>query len=230
MRFDILTIFPEIIESYINTGVIGRAINLKNILTIQIHNIRDYTKDIHRKIDDAPFGGGAGMILQIEPIYNTLSNLIQQYPDTKKHIVLTKAGANIFDQNKAIQLGQDFDHIIFICGRYEGVDARVEQYLCDESLSIGKFVLTGGELPALVMLDAISRHIPDVLGNTTSLDKESWTHTNEIEYPQYSRPATFNPPHPNIVNGSAPSVWSVPDILLSGNHKAIESWREQNKK
>ncbi|MGA1050367.1 MAG: tRNA (guanosine(37)-N1)-methyltransferase TrmD [Minisyncoccia bacterium] len=230
MRFDILTIFPEIIESYINTGVIGRAINLKNILTIQIHNIRDYTKDIHRKIDDAPFGGGAGMILQIEPIYNVLNNIIKEYPKTRKHIVLTKAGANIFDQNKAIQLGQDYDHIIFICGRYEGVDARVEQYLCNESLSIGQFVLTGGELPALVMLDAISRHIPNVLGNMNSLEQESWTHTDEIEYPQYSRPATFNPPNPHIVNRSAPSEWVVPKILLSGDHQAIETWRRQNQK
>lgn len=228
MRFDILTIFPEIIESYINTGVIGRAINLKNILTIQIHNIRDYTKDIHRKIDDAPFGGGAGMILQIEPIYNVLNNIIKEHPETRKHIVLTKAGANIFDQNKAIQLGQDYDHIIFICGRYEGVDARVEQYLCNEALSIGQFVLTGGELPALVMLDAISRHIPNVLGNINSLEQESWTHTDEIEYPQYSRPATFNPSNPNIVNRSAPSEWVVPEILLSGDHKAIETWRRQN--
>jgi tRNA (guanine37-N1)-methyltransferase len=230
MRFDILTIFPEIIESYINTGVIGRATNLKKTLTIETHNIRDYTKDVHHKVDDTPFGGGAGMILQIEPIYNALNNIITKHPDTKKHIILTKAGANIFNQDKAIQLGENFEHIIFICGRYEGIDARVEQYLCDESISIGQFVLTGGELPALVMLDAIARHIPDVLGNKESLEQESWTNTESQEYPQYSRPAVFKPDNPNLTHNNAPPEWMVPEILLSGNHKAIENWREKHKK
>jgi tRNA (guanine37-N1)-methyltransferase len=229
MRFDILTIFPEIIESYINTGVIGRAKNLKKSLSIEVHNIRNYTKNIHHKVDDTPFGGGAGMILQIEPIYNTLNAIIEQYPDTKKHIILTKAGADIFDQKKALHLGGNFDHIIFICGRYEGIDARVEQYLCHESLSIGQFVLTGGELPALVMLDAISRHIPNVLGNQESLLNESWTNTNKKEYPQYSKPAIFKPKKPNITKSGSPIEWAVPEILISGNHKAIEDWREQNK-
>lgn len=229
MRFDILTIFPEIIESYINTGVIGRAINLKKSLDIKIHNIRDYTKDIHQKVDDTPFGGGAGMILQIEPIYEALQNIIIKSPDTKRHIILTKAGGEIFDQNKAIQLGEDYEHIIFICGRYEGIDARVEEYLCNESLSIGQFVLTGGELPALVMLDAIARHIPEVLGNEKSLDQESWTNTEKKEYPQYSRPAIFKPVNPNLVSNS-PAEWVVPDILLSGNHKSIQDWKESHRK
>ncbi|MEX0597235.1 MAG: tRNA (guanosine(37)-N1)-methyltransferase TrmD, partial [Candidatus Paceibacterota bacterium] len=179
-------------------------------------------------VDDTPFGGGAGMILQIEPIYNTLSKIIKEYPESKKHIVLTKAGANIFNQNKAIQLGEDFDHIIFICGRYEGIDARVEQYLCDESLSIGQFVLTGGELPALVMLDAIARHIPEVLGNKESLEQESWTNTENQEYPQYSRPAIFIPENPNIISKAAPDKWIVPEILLSGNHQAIQDWKEKH--
>jgi tRNA (guanine37-N1)-methyltransferase len=230
MRFDILTIFPEIIESYINTGVIGRATNLKQTIAIKTHNIRDYTRDIHKKVDDSPFGGGAGMILQIEPIYEALANIIRQNPDTKKHIILTKAGANIFNQEKAIQLGENFDHIIFICGRYEGIDARVEQYLSNESLSIGQYVLTGGELPALVMLDAIARHIPEVLGNQESLEQESWTNTNTKEYPQYSRPAIFKPEIPNLIDKNAPSEWAVPEVLLSGNHKSIQDWREDHKK
>lgn len=230
MRFDVLTIFPDIIQSYINTGVIGRALNLKQSLNIKVHNIRDYSKDAHNKVDDAPFGGGAGMILQIEPIYEALQNILKRFPDTKKHIILTKAGAEIFNQQKAIQLGLDYNHIIFICGRYEGIDARVEQYLCDESLSIGQFVLTGGELPALVMLDAISRHIPEVLGNPESLAQESWTNTDTKEYPQYSRPAIFQPDNPNIVHTDAPQAWEVPSILLSGNHQAILDWQEKNKK
>lgn len=230
MRFDILTIFPEIIQAYINTGVIGRALNLKQNLNIQIHNIRDYTKDAHHKVDDSPFGGGAGMILQIEPIYEALQSIISESPKAKKHIILTKAGANIFNQDKAIALGENFEHIIFICGRYEGIDARVEQYLCDEALSIGQYVLTGGELPALVILDAIARHIPEVLGNQESLTQESWTNTDKKEYPQYSRPAIFKPHNPNLVKSDLPSEWTVPDILLSGNHKAIQDWQEKNKK
>ena len=230
MRFDILTIFPEVIQSYINTGVIGRALNLKQSLEIETHNIRDYTKDIHHKVDDSPFGGGAGMILQVEPIYEALQSIIKKFPDTKKHIILTKAGAEIFNQKKAIELGLDYNHIIFICGRYEGIDARVEQYLCDESLSIGQFVLTGGELPALVMLDAIARHIPEVLGNPESLTQESWTNTESKEYPQYSRPAVFKPSDPHLVNEKSPVEWNVPEILLSGNHKAIQDWQEKNKK
>jgi len=230
MRFDILTIFPEIIQAYINIGVIGRATNLKQTLAIETHNIRDYTRDIHKKVDDTPFGGGAGMILQIEPIYEALQSIISDHPDTKKHIILTKAGANIFNQDKAIALGESFEHIVFICGRYEGIDARVEQYLCDEALSIGQYVLTGGELPALVMLDAIARHIPEVLGNLESLDQESWTNTDTKEYPQYSRPAIFKPNNPTLIDTNATSEWIVPEILLSGDHQAIQDWRETHKK
>lgn len=229
MRFDILTIFPDIIDTYINTGVIGRAQNIKQNIQIGVHNIRDYTKNSHNKVDDSPFGGGAGMILQIEPIYECLSSLITKYPATKKHIILTKAGANIFNQKKAISLGQDYDHIIFICGRYEGIDARVEEYLSDESISIGEFVLTGGELPALVMLDAIARHIPEVLGNQASLEQESWTNANTAEYPQYSRPESFKPTNPKLVSNNAPENWDVPAVLLSGNHKEIEKWREKHR-
>ena len=230
MRFDILTIFPEIIDTYVNTGVIGRALNLKQKINIQVHNIRDYSQNQHKKVDDTPFGGGAGMILQIEPIYFALKQIISETPHTNKHIILTKAGANIFNQDKAIDLGQNFDHIIFICGRYEGIDARVEQYLSDESLSIGKFVLTGGELPALVMLDAISRHIPEVLGNQESLHKESWTNSNDLEYPQYSRPEIFVPDNPNLVKNNSPEEWNVPKVLLSGNHKEIQEWKEKHTK
>jgi len=229
MRFDILTLFPEIITPYINNGVIGRAQNLKQSIEVGIHNIRDYTHNPHNKVDDTPFGGGAGMILQIEPIYEALASIIGKYSDTKKHIILTKAGAPIFNQQKAISLGDTYNHIIFICGRYEGVDSRVEQYLTNESLSIGQFVLTGGELPALVMLDAISRHIPEVLGNQESLAEESWTNTDTKEYPHYSRPAVFIPPNPQLVNPDAPANWEVPEILLSGNHQAIESWRKEQR-
>lgn len=230
MRFDILTIFPEIIDIYINTGVIGRALNLKQKIEIGVHNIRDYSQNYHKKVDDAPFGGGAGMILQIEPIYFALQKIISENPNTNKHIILTKAGAKIFNQNKAIDLGKNFDHIIFICGRYEGINARVEEYLSNESLSIGKFVLTGGELPALVMLDSISRHIPEVLGNQESLHSESWTNNDDLEYPQYSRPEIFLPDNPNLVKNGSPKEWGVPKVLVSGNHKEIQKWKETHTK
>lgn len=230
MRFDILTLFPSVIEPYIHSGVIGRAHTIKQRIQIGVHNIRDYTKDTHHKVDDSPFGGGAGMILQIEPIYHTLEYILKEYPDTHKHIILTKAGAPIFNQEKAISLGKEYNHIIFICGRYEGIDARVEQYLIHESLSIGQFVLTGGELPALTMLDAIARHIPDVLGNEESLSEESWTYTDTKEYPQYSRPAEFTPDNPHLIRKDSPDTWNVPEILLSGNHQLIHEWKQNQKK
>jgi tRNA (guanine37-N1)-methyltransferase len=229
MQFDIVTLFPDIIHSYISQGVIGRAYKLKNTLDIHVHNIRDYSNNAHHKVDDSPYGGGAGMILQIEPIYRTLTHIVDQNPQTKKHIILTKAGGELFTQNKAIQLSQDYDHLIIICGRYEGIDYRVEQYLVDESISIGQFILTGGELPALAILDAVSRHIPNVLGNAESLQEESWTYTDTPEYPQYSRPAVFTPDHPTLIKDNAPTQWEVPETLLSGNHKEIKSWKEHTR-
>ena len=146
-----------------------------------------------------------------------------------KIIFFTPAGEK-FTNTKAKEYVEATKNIIFICGRYEGIDARVEQYLIHESLSIGQFVLTGGELPALTMLDAISRHIPDVLGNEESLSEESWTYTDTKEYPQYSRPAEFTPDNPHLIVKDAPHTWTVPDILLSGNHQLIHEWKQNQKK
>ena len=229
MRFDILTIFPQIITSYINQGVIGRAHSLKKVLDIKVHNIRDYSLNSQRKVDDSPFGGGAGMIMQIEPIYNNLLSIFENSPNTKKYTILTKAGAPLFTQTKAMALAQDYNHLILICGRYEGIDHRVEECLVNEAISIGEFVLSGGELPALTILDAVARHIPEVLGNQQSLEEESWTKQTELEYPQYSRPATFIPSNPNLVKTSPPE-WTVPEVLLSGNHQQISTWRAKHKK
>lgn len=228
MKFDILTLFPETIEAYINTGVIGRAKNTKQIIDITIHDIRDYTTNPHKKVDDTPFGGGAGMIVQLEPVYNTLEKILKDHPDTHKHIVFFKAGATLFDQSKAIAYAENFDHIIFICGRYEGIDYRVEQYLSNESLSIGPYVLTGGELPALIVLDAVSRYVPEVLGNQESVKEESWLNGTTNEYPQYSRPRTFTPTNPHLVDSEAPKTWEVPEVLLSGDHAAIAQWRKEH--
>ncbi len=228
MKFDILTLFPETITSYVNTGVIGRALNTKNILDITVHDIRDYATNPHKKVDDSPFGGGAGMIVQIEPVYSALRAILDKYPETKKHIIFFKAGATLFTQEKAISYAEDYDHIIFICGRYEGIDYRVERYLSNESLSIGQYVLTGGELPALIVLDAVSRYIPEVLGNQESTKEESWLNGTTNEYPQYSRPRSFTPENPTLVDTHAPEQWDVPEELLSGNHAAIEQWRKDH--
>lgn len=227
MKFDIITIFPEIIRSYLSVGVLGRAIHLKNILTVDIWNPRDFTTNKHLKVDDTPYSGGAGMILQIEPIYNTLENIINLNPNTKKHIIFFKAGGTVFNQTKIYEYLENFDHIIMICGRYEGIDYRVEQFLSNESLSIGKFVLTGGELPAMIVLDAVSRYIPNVLGNENSLKEESHSQINFLEYPQYSKPAKFIPKNPNLVKIS-PEEWLVPETLYSGNHKEIKNWKKNN--
>ena len=227
MKFDIITIFPEIIQSYLSVGVLGRAINLKKSLFVDTWNPRDFTSNKHLKVDDTPYGGGAGMILQIEPIYNTLSHIIELNPNTKKHIVFFKAGGQIFNQKKAFQYLEDFDQIIMICGRYEGIDYRVEQFLSNESISIGEFVLTGGELAAMIVLDTISRYIPDVLGNTESLKEESHSIDKFLEYPQYSKPAKFIPENPNLIK-EAPTEWEVPEILYSGNHQAIQDWKDKN--
>lgn len=227
MKFDIITIFPEIIQSYLSVGVLGRAIHLKNVLSVDIWNPRDFTKNKHLKVDDTPYSGGAGMILQIEPIYNTLEEIIKLNPKTKKHIIFFKAGGKIFNQKKVSEYLEKFDHLIMICGRYEGIDYRVEEFLSNESLSIGEFVLTGGELPAMIVLDAISRYIPDVLGNTESLSEESHSIDNFLEYPQYSKPTKFVPSNPNLVKNS-PKEWAVPEILYSGNHKEIENWKKNN--
>ncbi len=227
MRFDILTIFPEVITPYINEGVIGRAKNLKETIEVHVHNIRDYTTNKHNKVDDKPFGGGPGMILQVEPIYRALDAILSKTPETKKHIIFFKAGGTMFTQQKVEQFANDFDHIIMICGRYEGIDARVEEYLSHEAISIGQFVLTGGELASLIVLDAVSRYVPDVLGNAESTREETWATEGFSEYPQYSRPEIFEPEHPTLVQAKAPDQWTVPETLLSGNHAAIDQWRKE---
>lgn len=228
MRFDILTLFPEVVTAYIDCGVLGRAKNIKGVIDVGVHDIRDYTKNAHKKVDDTPFGGGAGMVIQVEPIYYALDSILETFSNTKKHIVFFKAGAEVFTHNKAISYANTYDHIIFICGRYEGIDYRVENHLADESLSIGQYVLTGGELPALIVLDAVSRHIPQVLGNNHSAVDESWSGNTKNEYPQYTKPRTFIPPNPHLVHQDAPSEWTVPETLVSGDHQAIAQWRKDH--
>ncbi len=214
MKFDILTIFPKIFDSYINESIIKRALEQRKIF-INIHNIRDFTTDKHKQVDDKPYGGGEGMIMKIEPIYNTLQSIKKQ----KNHkIILMSPQGKLWTQYKAKQYSKNFEQLIIICGRYEGIDARIK-YFIDEEISIGKYILTGGELGALVLIDSITRLLPGVLGNEQSIVKETFYKTNYKKYPQYTRPEIF------IVNNKK---YKVPKVLLSGDHKKIQEWREKH--
>lgn len=205
MQIDILTLFPEMFNGFLTESIIKRAIE-KEKVKINIINFRDYTTDPHGKVDDTPFGGGAGMVLQVEPIYNALENI-----KTKdSHIILLTPSGKTFNQQKAKNLTKH-NHIILICGHYEGFDDRIKQ-LVDEEISIGDFILTGGELPAMMISDAIIRLLDGVI-NKESLESESF---NEelLDYPVYTKPRDFK-------------GMKVPEVLLSGDHKKIEEYRKQ---
>lgn len=221
MKFDILTIFPDIFENYFNASIIKRA-QEKKIIKIKVHNFRSFTADKHKKVDDKPYGGGPGMILKIEPLYNALTKL-KFFPKTKnqKIILFTPQGKK-FDQKMARRLSK-LERIILICGRYEGVDARIDKFI-DEKISIGDYVLTGGELPAMILTDAITRLIPGVI-KQESLKEESFGDSElTTEYPQYTRPEvfTFKDKFSKI------KKLIVPKELLSGNHQKIEKWRQKH--
>ncbi|EKE10741.1 MAG: tRNA (guanine-N(1)-)-methyltransferase [uncultured bacterium] len=217
MKFDIVTIFPGIFDSYFSESIIKRAKN-GNFIDIKIHNLRDFTHDNHKTIDDTPYGGGAGMVMKIEPIYDCLkyveSNLKIQ--KSKTRIILFSAKGKRYTQEDAKRLSH-YENLILLCGRYEGVDERVAENLIDEEVSIGDFVLTGGEIPAMVIVDSITRLIPGVLGNVQSIEIESHSSEGYLEYPQYTKPDKF-------------MDWKVPEVLLSGDHEKIAQWRKDNSK
>lgn len=205
MKFNVLTLFPDMFDGFIGSSIIGRSID-KGIIGVNLINFRDYSTNKHKKVDDYPYGGGSGMLISPEPLAGAIeSNNLKG----KKIIYLTPKG-KVFDQNDAIELSKE-DEITFVCGHYEGVDQRfIDRYVTDE-FSIGDFVLTGGELPVMVMIDAIARMIDGVLSSSVSFEDES--HFNGLlEYPQYTRPPVFE-------------EVDVPEVLLSGNHKKIEEWR-----
>lgn len=211
MNFHILTIFPAMFNSYFKESILARA-QQEGKVTIKIYDIRKYTTDKHHKVDDTPYGGGAGMVMKVEPIYNTIKKeRLDELPNRK--IVLLSARGKIFDQKKA-EAYQKIDHLILIAGRYEGVDQRVADHLCNEELSIGPYVLSGGELPAMTVVDAVSRLIPGVLGNEESLKEESHGAFAQTEYPQYTKPEVFQ-------------GWPVPEILKTGDHQKIADWRKK---
>ncbi|MBD3281478.1 tRNA (guanosine(37)-N1)-methyltransferase TrmD [Candidatus Uhrbacteria bacterium] len=221
LQVDVLTIFPEMIDGYTSQSILGRA-QEAGLLKVAAHDLRKFTDDKHGRVDDKPFGGGPGMVMQVEPIYQALkkldidSGLRTKDKGSKVRVILTSAKGKLFTQKDAKRLGE-YDRLVFICGRYEGVDERVAKHLADEELAIGRYVLTGGELPALVMTDAIARLVPGVLGNEETLDEESWSDGENREYPHYTRPEEF-------------LGWKVPNILLSGDHKKIAEWRRKNSK
>jgi len=209
MKFNIITIFPEIFDSYFNESIIKRAQDKKKI-KINIHNLRDYTKDKHKSVDDKPYGGGPGMVMMVEPIYKA----IKKIKKGKAKVILFSPKGKTFDQKMANRYSK-LDNLIMVCGRYEGVDERVKKFV-DEEVSIGDYVLTGGEIPAMIVVDAVTRLIPGVIA-IESLKEESFSLEKELkhakyEYPQYTRPENFN----NL---------KVPKVLLSGNHKKIKQWR-----
>jgi len=228
IQFDILTIFPKIFESYLKEGIITRAIQNK-ILNIKIHDIRDSADDKRRTVDDTTYGGGPGMVMKIEPIYKALRKLrlIDRYGKRKSalkkksKIIVASAKGKKFTQEMAAELSK-YDRLVIICGRYEGIDERVAQYLADEEISIGEYVLTGGELPALVILDSVSRLKNGVVGNRESIKEESFSKKGYLEYPHYTKPESFSP-----AKGIS---WNVPGVLLSGNHVKIREWREERSK
>jgi tRNA (guanine37-N1)-methyltransferase len=220
LHIDIITLFPDVITAYARESILGRAQKNK-LLQIRAHQLREYSIDKkHHKVDDTPYGGGAGMVMMVQPFDDAVADIrlrkklfSRTVPSVR--VVLTSASGKTFTQHDARRLAA-YDQVIFLCGRYEGVDARVVDLVADEELSIGDYVLTGGELPALVMADAMARMIPGVLGNTSTLDEESHTTEGFLEYPQYTKPELYK--------GIA-----VPPVLLSGNHRAIEKWRKMGK-
>lgn len=224
MRFDIITIFPDIFDSYFKESIIKRA-QQKKLVRINIHNLRDCATDKRKTVDDKPYGGGFGMVLMVEPIYQAV-RVIKKKSRTKKSasgrrkIILLSAKGKKFNQSMAKRLAK-LDQLILICGRYEGVDERVAKYIADEEISIGDYILTGGELPAMVMVDTVSRLIPGVIAGG-SLEEESFNKSDKYkEYPHYTRPETM------IIDGKKRNV---PKVLLSGNHQKIKEWQEKRSK
>lgn len=210
MNFHVLTLFPEMIMNGLETSILGRAA-AKGIVSFEAVNIRDYTLERHGKVDDYPYGGGAGMVMQAEPIYRAYAALVEKIGKKPRVIYMTPQGQT-FNQSIAEDLAQEED-LVFLCGHYEGVDERVLEMIATDYLSAGDYVLTGGELPAMMMIDCISRLVPGVLNNNVSAEFETF-HDNLLEYPQYTRPEVF-------------MGKKVPDILLSGHHANVEKWRRE---
>jgi len=215
MQFEVFTLLPEVFPPYLESSILFRA-RQKGLLDVRVHNIRDYTHDRHHVTDDTPYGGGGGMVMKPEPIFEAVETVLgqetlQTQPPAIPVILMTPQG-RVFSQRIAEELSQ-YERIALLCGRYEGVDERIREHLVTDEISIGDFVLTGGELPALMIIDAVSRLIPGVLGDPTGAEDDSHS-MGLLEYPHYTRPPEFR-------------GWKVPDVLLSGDHAKIDKWRRE---
>lgn len=209
-KITILTIFPEIFSSFLETSLIKKAIQ-KKVISIDVVNIRDFATDPHQKVDDEPYGGGAGMVMKVEPIYHAIEHIKKELNDDPYVVLLTPSG-NTFTQHKAKEF-KEHKNIVFICGRYEGIDERVSELCVNEEISIGDFVLMGGEIPCMAIIEATTRLIPNVIGNEESVIEESFSN-DLLEAPQYTRPEEF-------------MGKKVPDVLISGHHENIKKWRKE---
>jgi len=213
LKFDIITIFPEIFDSYFKESLIKRALD-KRLIKINVHNLRKWTKDRHHTVDDKPFGGGLGMVMKVEPIFRAVAALKKsKIQNPKSKIILFTPRGKRFNQQMATKWSK-LNQLILICGRYEGVDERVAKHIADEEISIGDYVLMGGELPAMIVVETVSRLVPGIVGKTQFLKERVTKCRGFVEYPQYTRPEDFK-------------SWKVPKVLLSGNHKKIEEWHEK---
>ena len=215
MRFDIMTLFPELVGTVLGESILGRA-QKNGAMDVHLFNIRDYTEDKHRRVDDTPYGGGKGMLMMAPPIYACYEAILRAqeaegYEGRRRVIYLSPKGT-LLNQKKAEELAQNYDNLILLCGHYEGVDHRIVEEIVDEEISIGDFVLTGGEIPACILTDCVARLLPGVLADSECFEKESFS-SGMLEYPQYTRPYDFR--------GRL-----VPEILLSGHHAKIDAWRD----
>ncbi len=213
MRFDIMTLFPELVDTVLGSSIIGRA-QKSGVLTIATHQIRDYSEDKHRRVDDTPYGGGKGMLMAAQPIWNCYQAVLAQAGEderVRRHVIYLTPTGKVLTQQRATELARDYDHLILLCGHYEGVDRRVVDEIVDEEISIGDYVLTGGEIPACILTDCVARMVPGVLADEECYEKESIA-SGLLEYPQYTKPA----------------VWrgrEVPLVLLSGDHAKVDAYR-----
>ncbi len=217
MKIDVITIFPNIFDSFLKESLLARA-QKKKLIQLTAHDLRRWTTDKHKTVDGRPYGGGAGMLLKIEPIFRAVKSL--KVKKFKSRVILLSAKGKTFTQRDAKRLSK-YDQLVFICGRYEGVDERVAKYVADEEISVGNYVLFGGEVPAMVIVEVVSRLVPGVVAKEESVKNESFTKNTLKEHPHYTRPEVF------FLNGKK---LKVPPVLLSGDHKKIEEWRTKNSK
>ena len=217
MRFDIMTLFPQLVDTVLGESIIGRA-QKSGAITVRTHNIRDYTEDKHRRVDDTPYGGGKGMLMMAPPIYNCYQAILAEqekagFATERRRVIYLSPTGKVLNQAKAAELAENYENLILLCGHYEGVDRRIVDEIVDEEISIGDFVLTGGEIPACILTDCVARLLDGVLSDAECYEKESIS-SGLLEYPQYTRPYEYH-------------GVKVPDVLISGHHANIDRWRDE---